>query len=183
MFHVLVKWKWKRESESESEKMNVRKWKWTWESESEKMKVKIRKWMWESEKANLFVCITFSLSLSHIYFHFLHGNSMATGWKLLLTFTFSLSLSQPFFLCVSADLALSHANCQSDNRWFFIPLPLSSETSREYLSSAGFTVGSSIYSHHTGALCIRQVMVVPIFLHLPELCIMGSFLFAHVSPA
>ena len=38
-------------------------------------------------------------------------------------------------------------------------------------------VGSSIYSHHTGALCIRQVIVVVISLLLPEMWPLGSFLF------
>ena len=44
-------------------------------------------------------------------------------------------------------------------------------------------VGSSRYSHHTGALCTRQVIVVVIFLLLPEMWPLGSFLFAHVSLA
>ena len=38
-------------------------------------------------------------------------------------------------------------------------------------------VGSSRYSHHTGALCTRQVIVVVIFLLLPEMWPLGSFLF------
>jgi hypothetical protein len=42
----------------------------------------------------------FSLSLSDVHFHFLHGNSMTTAWKLLLTFTFlhgNSNLSQDVF--------------------------------------------------------------------------------------
>ena len=53
----------------------------------------------------------------------------------------------------------------------------SSRRSSEHLSVAGFTVGNSIWSHHTVALCDRQVLVVVTFLHLPELWPLGSFLF------
>ena len=56
-------------------------------------------------------------------------------------------------------------------------ITLSSRTSREYLSCAGFTVGTSICTHHTVALCNRQVIVVVISLLLPELWPLGSFLF------
>ena len=52
----------------------------------------------------------------------------------------------------------------------------SSRRSREHLSFAGFTVGNSFWSHHTVALCDRQVLVVVTFLHLPELWPLGSFL-------
>ena len=38
-------------------------------------------------------CIATALSLSHVYFYFLHDNNMSTAWQLLLTFTFSRSLS------------------------------------------------------------------------------------------
>ena len=56
-------------------------------------------------------------------------------------------------------------------------ITLSSRTSREYLSCAGFTVGTSVCSHHTVALCNRQVIVVIISFVLPELWPLGSFLF------
>ena len=95
------------------------------------------------------------------------------------------NLSRTFlFMCF---YCFSSVSCDLSERQqgnlYILWLLESSETSREYLSSAGFTVGSSRYSHHTGALCIRQVIVVVIFLLLPELWPLGSFLFAHVSLA
>ena len=79
---------------------------------------------------------------------------------------------------VSACLALSYATCQTDSQVICISSHCLFEVKwSEYLSSAGFTVGSSICSHHTGALCIRQVIVVVISLLLPELWPLGSFLF------
>ena len=46
-----------------------------------------------------------------------------------------------------------------------------------------YQAGDFICLHQTVALCIRQVLAVVVFLHLPEPCIMGSFLFARVSLA
>ena len=78
-------------------------------------------------------------------------------------------------------------NCRAGNRIILTLQQLFHKFSLSFVTPRAVNIYlqhvCSSYSHHTGALCIRQVLVVPIFLHLPELCIMGSFLFAHVSPA
>ena len=88
----------------------------------------------------------------------------------------------------AVNIYLQHVECVFEFKWlcFTVTNSISHDP-----SSIGYTTQRLVLQqhqlwvlpHHTGALCIRQVLVVPIFLHLPELCIMGSFLFAHVSPA
>ena len=60
----------------------------------------------------------FSLSLSDVHFHFLHGNSMATAWKVLLTFTFSLLLSL-FCMATATFLKMYFSKCILQIKMYF----------------------------------------------------------------
>ena len=82
-------------------------------------------------------------------------------------------------ICLFSSVLCDLSDRQPGNLYIISLLIWSEVKWSEYLSSAGFTVstGSSICSHHTGALCIRQVIVVVISLPLPELWPLGSFLF------
>ena len=92
---------------------------------------------------------------------------------------------KPFFLCVSTVSALSHAICQSDSKVICISSDYCIKWDVPWVFEFCRLHGGQfqIFTHHTGALCIRQVIVVVIFLLLPELWPLGSFLFAHVSLA